>query len=173
MGIPLVLRWLWWRFDAWGEIGAIAASAVLAPVLLFAVDNEALRLLAVAFVSTTAAVGISLATRAEAPARLHAFYEQVRPPGFWGPVSGSREARVADARRLYRGLAATATGSLAAFCVLVGAGTAMMGSPAPTWWPGATPSWVGANAVAALLLGAACWKLVPDGRVDAASGATP
>ena len=26
MGVPLVLRWLWWRINAWGEIGAIAAS---------------------------------------------------------------------------------------------------------------------------------------------------
>jgi Na+/proline symporter len=173
MGIPLVLRWLWWRFDAWGEIGAIAASAVLAPVLLLAVDGEALRLLAVAFVSTTAAVGISLVTRAEAPARLHAFYVQVRPPGFWGPVSGSPAARANDAWRLYRGLAATGAGSLAAFCALVAAGTWMLGSPAPTWWPGGSPGWIIANAAAAVLLVFVCRWLVPDDPADAAGASKP
>jgi Na+/proline symporter len=39
MGVPLVLRWLWWRMTAWGEIGAIAASSVLAPLLLWLVSS--------------------------------------------------------------------------------------------------------------------------------------
>ncbi|MDQ3365863.1 MAG: sodium transporter, partial [Myxococcota bacterium] len=35
MGGVLVLRWLWWRVTAWGELAAILASGILAPVLLF------------------------------------------------------------------------------------------------------------------------------------------
>lgn len=37
MGVMLVLRWLWWRINAWGELACIAASLVLAPALLILV----------------------------------------------------------------------------------------------------------------------------------------
>jgi solute:Na+ symporter, SSS family len=35
MGIPLLLRWLWWRMNSWAEIAAIAASLIGAPFALF------------------------------------------------------------------------------------------------------------------------------------------
>jgi Na+/proline symporter len=159
MGVPLVLRWLWWRIGAWGEIGAIAASALLAPILLLAVEGDALRLLAMAVGSTLAGVGVSLAVGSESEACLRRFYERVRPPGFWGPIARACGDPDADVRRLQRGLAATATGSLCAFCLLVGVGTWLVGGASPEWWPTAPPGWIATNLALAASLGAACWRL--------------
>jgi hypothetical protein len=150
MGVPLVLRWLWWRLDAWGEIAAIGASAALAPILLFTVDDEAVRLLALAFASALAAVGVSLATGGESLARLRAFHDRVRPPGFWGPAAGTDAAD--DVRVLYRGLAATASGALAVFCLLVGIGSWLVGGAAPTWWPAPRSVWLAACLVTGFVL---------------------
>jgi Na+/proline symporter len=40
MGVVLVLRWIWWRLNAWGEVGALAASALLVPATLAFVAEE-------------------------------------------------------------------------------------------------------------------------------------
>jgi len=134
MGVMLVLRWLWWRISARGELAAIGASLVLAPaaLLLLPPEQAALRLLLVAAGSTAAGVGVSLWLGPEDPEQVRAFYAQVRPPGFWGPVAVANggEAR-ADARRLARGLAATVLSTFAIFCLLTGAGSWLVGSPAP------------------------------------------
>jgi Na+/proline symporter len=164
MGVPLVLRWLWWRLDAWGEIAAIAVSAALAPILLAFVADEAVRLLVLAAASTGAAVAASFATGGETPERLRIFYERVRPPGFWGPVAGSDAARRADARRLAHGLAATAAGALAAFATLVGFGSWLVGAVGPTWWPGPPAFWVTANGVLAVGSAIACARWAGGAR---------
>jgi Na+/proline symporter len=145
MGVLLVLRWLWWRLNAWGELASIAASAVLAPILLatFGDDREALRLLWMAGGATLAGVGASLATAPEPRERLQAFYRRARPPGFWGPIAadaGGDPRR--DARRLARGLGAVASAALCVFCLLTGIGSWLAGSPAPPWLP-ARPVWIG------------------------------
>jgi SSS family solute:Na+ symporter len=154
MGVPLVLRWLWWRMTAWGELGAIAASSVLAPLLLWLVpgEQEALRLLLMATGATGIGVALSLALGPEPPAKLQAFYRRVRPPGFWAPVARALgEDPGADLQRLTRGLALTALASTAHVCPLVGLGSWLAGSPAPTWWPLPASAWI----ASLLLAGAA------------------
>jgi Na+/proline symporter len=137
MGVLLVLRWVWWRVNAWGELAAISASLVLAPILLFwlPAEQEALRLLIMATGSTVAGVLASLLTRAESPERLLAFYERARPPGFWGPVSRqlAQAPDRGDVARLARGLAATGLAALSVFSLLTGLGSWIAGSPPPLW----------------------------------------
>ena len=162
MGVPLVLRWLWWRIDAWGEIGAIGMSILLAPALLRWVppEHEALRLLLMALGSTTAGVALSLAVGPESMDRLRLFYERVRPPGFWGPLALAAGGEPhEDLRRLGRGLAATALGSFSIFCVLAGLGTGLAGSLGPTWWPLGHAAWVAVQLFAGLGLVPVWWRL--------------
>jgi hypothetical protein len=145
MGVPLVLRWFWWRFTAWGEIGAIAASALLAPLLLALLPDrhEALRLLLMAIGATGIGVALSLFGPREDAARLRAFYERVRPPGFWAPVARACGADpLQDVAALRRGLAQTALASLSVFCVLAGLGSWIAGSPGPAGWPLPTGAWI-------------------------------
>ena len=40
VGVVLVLRWIWWRLNAWGEVGALTASALLVPATLAFVAEE-------------------------------------------------------------------------------------------------------------------------------------
>jgi len=162
MGVPLVLRWLWWRFGAWGEIGAIGMSILLAPALLrwMPPDQEALRLLLMALGSTTAGVALSLAVGPESTDRLRRFYERVRPPGFWGPVALAAGGRLReDRRRLGRGLAATGLGSFSVFCILAGFGTAIAGSLGPVGWPLGRTAWIALQLVAGFGLVPIWWRL--------------
>jgi Na+/proline symporter len=145
MGVMLVLRWLWWRVTAWGEIAAIVASLLLAPVLLLCVpaEQEALRLLVMAVGSTVAGIGASLISAPEPMARLRAFYERVRPPGFWHPVAKACGAQPADdVGRLGRGLKATALAAFSTFAILTAVGSWIARSPDPIWWPLPHGAWI-------------------------------
>jgi Na+/proline symporter len=163
MGVLLVLRWVWWRIDAWGEIAAILASLVLAPLLLVFVpaEQEALRLLVMAVGSTLAGVAASLASGPESRERLRAFYERARPPGFWRPVAG--DAAASDARRLRRGLLATAVAAFSIFSLLTGLGSWLAGSPEPAWWSGGREVWIACVAATGAGLVPVWWRLAFGG----------
>ena len=138
MGVVLVLRWLWWRVNAWAEIAAALVSLVAAPILMTALDDDAqaARLLLMAALATSGALAATLLAPPEDRARLVAFHARVRPPGFWGPIAAAAgEAPGAGARRLARGAAATAACAASVFCLLVGAGTWLTGAPPPVWFP--------------------------------------
>ena len=154
LGVVQVLRWVWWRMNAWAEIAAMLVSSVVAPFLILYLDDDqqALRLLLVATVATTVALAAVWIKGPEDQARLTAFYQRVRPVGFWGPVARAAGAgEDAGARRLWRLLGAMATCSLSVFCLLVGIGTWLVGSPPPVWLP-SRPVWIGGLLLAGLLL---------------------
>ncbi len=141
-GVVLVMRWLWWRMNATGELVSLLASLVCAPLILTLVQDDATRLLLQAGIVTTAAVAAALLSPPEDPERLRDFYHRARPPGFWGPVAGA-QAR-ADRRRLLHNLSAAFGSAFSIFCLLTGIGSWMVGSPAPVWlddraW------WIGLN----------------------------
>jgi Na+/proline symporter len=148
MGVPLVARWLWWRVSGAAELAAIVGSAIAAPLALVFVASEEGRLLVVAACSAIIVLGVSLLHR-PAPAALVRFYERAEPPGWWGPVAAAagRDPR-APVRRLARGVVLTATATLALLCVLVGAGTWLVGSPAPHGID-SRPAWIAAVLAAA------------------------
>ena len=111
---------------------------MLAPLLLYWLphDREATRLLCMALGATTSGVVVALYGPREPMAQLVRFYERVRPPGFWGPVSslrgqGAREARA----RLRSGLLATGLAAWSVFALLTVLGSLLIGSPAPSWVP--------------------------------------
>lgn len=142
MGVLLVLRWVWWRINAWGELACIGASAIAAPLALAIVpaDWDAVRLLSVAVVATGAGIAASLATGPEDRQRLVEFYRRARPPGFWGPIAAAAGDTGAG-ERLRDGLIATVTASVTVFCLLAGLGSWIIGSPAPAWFPWRGP-WI-------------------------------
>ena len=85
-GLIFLLRWFWWRINAWSEIVAMVVSFAVA--IWFQVVHEALglqlpssaaQLLAGVAVTTAAWLGVTMATRPTDPAVLQAFYSRVRP----------------------------------------------------------------------------------------------
>ena len=88
-GLVLLLRWFWWRVNAWAEISAMVAGlllALLGSTPYFAGITFGERLMLSAFGSMTVWLPVMFLTRPESPAVLDAFYARVRPAGFWGPV---------------------------------------------------------------------------------------
>jgi hypothetical protein len=138
VGTVLVLRWLWWRMTAWGELAAIAGSAILVPVVLIYIpeDLAGLRMLVVAAGSTIAAVAASLWFQPVSASTLVEFYRRVQPPGFWGAVArAAGEDGHAPLTELERGLAAVGLAALSIFCLLIGFGTWLLQATPPAWLP--------------------------------------
>ena len=164
IGPLLVLRWLWWRINSWGEIVATAVSLLLiAPIFLLMpgedAGDEAIRMLVMAGVAATSGIVAALVIGPERREQLDAFYRRTRPPGFWGPVA---EAAGDDPReirgRLYRGIAAVAASSASIFALLIGVGSWLCGSPSPAWFPWEGP-WYALNIVVGLVLIPLWWYL--------------
>ncbi|WP_169977916.1 sodium:solute symporter family transporter [Tautonia rosea] len=152
IGPLLLLRWLWWRVNAWGEIAATVASlALTAPLLLLVRTNdpdlevwiEAVRMLIMAVVASGIGIGVALYVGPESRESLGEFYRRTRPPGFWGPIAEANGGSARDDRlRLYRGVGAVIAAALSIFSMLVGIGSLICGSPPPFWWPH-RPTWIG------------------------------
>jgi Na+/proline symporter len=96
-GLVLILRWYWWRINAWSEISAMTASFVTSLVALRVIPGrypagdlraDSVVLLVTVAVSTVAWLAVTFATAPESPAVLERFYRRVRPGGpGWAGVS--------------------------------------------------------------------------------------
>jgi solute:Na+ symporter, SSS family len=157
MGAPLILRWVWWRVTAGGELAAIAVSCLLAPLLLHYVPNEGARMLCMTIATSIVVVAFALWAPAAPSEPVKAFYRRVRPPGFWGPVAREcgEDATVPE-HALYSGLLTAATATLAIFSLLVAAGSWLFGSPPPTWFPWRGP-WIASLLFIASVLSMRLW----------------
>jgi solute:Na+ symporter, SSS family len=89
IGLVLILRWYWWRVNAWSEISAmVAAAAGFAAVRLFTDLQFPYSLLIVVSGTTIAWLAVTLATAPEPEAHLVAFYRRVHPDGpGWKPIA--------------------------------------------------------------------------------------
>ena len=103
-GLVLILRWYWWRINAWSEISAMLASMVVSVTSLVLIRNplpktdpgwgaEEFRIQAVVMLLTVAIttavwVLVTFLTKPVPDATLDAFYRRVRPGGpGWRTVS--------------------------------------------------------------------------------------
>ncbi|MCG6957474.1 MAG: Na+:solute symporter [Gemmatimonadetes bacterium] len=94
-GLVLILRWYWWRINAWSEISAMVASLVASMVLWFGLGLNpddptqwAWIMLATVGISTVVWVVVTFVTRPEEEEVLRRFYLKVRPGGRgWSTVS--------------------------------------------------------------------------------------
>jgi Na+/proline symporter len=87
-GLVLLLRWFWWRVNAWAELAAMAAAVGLALLSYgspFAQLTFGDRLAFTAFGTLAVWVPVMLLTAPEPAPVLEAFYRRVRPAGWWGP----------------------------------------------------------------------------------------
>jgi len=94
-GLVYLLRWFWWRINAWSEVSAMAASFITSMTLLYGFrldENEpkdfAYIVLITCGVTTIVWLIVTFLTRPEDRAILHSFYRRVRPnAALWGPVA--------------------------------------------------------------------------------------
>jgi SSS family solute:Na+ symporter len=84
-GLVLILRWFWWRINAWAELAAMLAGFLIglgtSVVPGLVVDDFGLRLMATSAVTAAIWLPVMLLTRPERDETLDAFYRRVRPGG--------------------------------------------------------------------------------------------
>ena len=110
IGLVLILRWFWWRINAWSEITALATSILItltleiiawnqtitsgneytlfgsAPVLFGIALQVHHKLMIIVPIAITAWVTVTFLTEPEPFDHLEVFYERVQPGGWWSPV---------------------------------------------------------------------------------------
>ncbi len=82
IGLVLLLRWFWWRINAWSEIAAMIAPYAIYPILVFRFDlsYESILIIIVAWASLVW-ITVTFLTKPTAHATLLSFYEKVHPGG--------------------------------------------------------------------------------------------
>ena len=94
LGLVLILRWYWWRINAWSEI-----TATIAPFIAYAFSRFVLGLefpqsffVTVGF-TTVAWLVVTFITQPTDMKTLQSFYHKIRPDGFWGAVRTEENER--------------------------------------------------------------------------------
>ncbi len=90
-GLIFLLRWFWWRINAWSEISAMVISFVVAVYFQFAHQrlgfeamHPSLALVSGVAITTTGWLLVTLFTRPANRETLQSFYDKIRPfPGGW------------------------------------------------------------------------------------------
>ena len=115
IGLVLILRWFWWRVNAWSEITALATSIFITisleiialiqtltnqehytlfgskPILFgitLQIHHKLMIIVPVAIISWVAATYF---TKPEPIEKLEEFYKKVQPGGWWGPITANFE----------------------------------------------------------------------------------
>jgi solute:Na+ symporter, SSS family len=94
-GSVLILRWYWWRINAWSEVSAMAAAFAVSVILqtVFHLDSDdpiqfAHLILITVAVTTIVWLATTFLTSPETNATLIGFYRRVRPSvSGWGPIA--------------------------------------------------------------------------------------
>ena len=113
IGLVLILRWFWWRVNAWSEITALATSIIITIsfeiIAYFQTINNNLeyslfgsapaifgmslqvhhKLMIIVPIAIIAWVTVTFFTEPEPMTKLETFYKRVQPGGWWGPVTSS------------------------------------------------------------------------------------
>ena len=152
-GGVLILRWFWWRINAWSEIAAMTGAAIVSAALMFGWGYDTDKPLEFAHVmlitvsaTTLIWLAVTLLTRPEPDAKLESFYRKARPYARgWGPVAAAApdvQAQTGALRDLQGWLASCAL----VYCTLFGTGKLLLAS-----WGEAAP-WLAAAVVAGWLV---------------------
>ena len=120
-GFLMLLRWYWWRVNAWSEITAMGSSIVLANANIicsllakvgvissstlalvnkyYGPDYYAVRLAVILIICTGIWVLVTFLTKPVPDEKLETFYRRVRPGGWWGHIAKNNPDILADDNR--------------------------------------------------------------------------
>ena len=136
-GPVYLLRWYWWRINAWSEVSAMAAALIVSLILqlIFGLDvnapsDFALVMLLTVVLTSVVWLTVTCMTGPEDESVLDRFYEKVRPTGRgWRRVS-ERVGLVSSDRPLSVSFYYWILGCVVVFTSLFGIGHLLVGSTA-------------------------------------------
>jgi solute:Na+ symporter, SSS family len=133
-GSVFILRWFWWRINAWSEVSAMSASFVVSLVLqhVYKFNNDnprdfAWQIIITVACSTVVWLAVTWLTAPEDENTLLAFYRRVRPgAALWGPIA-ARATDVVPVRDGFNNLLDWAAGCVMVYATLFGVGHILFG----------------------------------------------
>jgi SSS family solute:Na+ symporter len=134
-GTVLLLRWFWWRINAWSEVSAMAAAAAVSLYLQLALrwDSDRPRdfayiMIVTVSVTTIVWLAVTWTTAPERDDTLQHFYRRVRPHGpGWKPIA-ARVEPLAIPGSLGRELFSALLGCVLVYSALFGVGEILLRS---------------------------------------------
>ena len=133
-GLVYILRWYWWRVNAWSEVAAMGAALVVSLGMRAGVDTSRAEGFAVTLIVTTIAttavwLTVTFLTSPEPEATLRRFYLKARPAGIgWRPVAEA--TGVAPPRgEIPRNALSWLLGVALVYAIMFGTGALLLGQP--------------------------------------------
>ena len=171
-GMVLILRWYWWRVNAWSELSAMVASFITSVTIQYGLGLDAADptgrgyasiMLWTVSITTVVWLTVTWLTPAVDPETLDAFYRRVRPGGpGWKPVA----KRLGFAGDSIPGgvlsIVNWVAGCVAIYGTLFAVGQLLLGSPIGA----AASATVGAAAFLLIARNLRADPSLADGRVD-------
>jgi Na+/proline symporter len=139
-GLIFLLRWFWWRINAWSEIAAMSVSGVVSIMITFTPVGDAmfgdagvfanyLKFPFVVLITTVSWLLVTFMTSPEKDETLIDFYEKIQPGGMgWNHVikksaeSGRNIVKRTSGSNLSSGILASVVGTLLVYSVMFGTG---------------------------------------------------
>ena len=124
LAVIYMLRWYWWRINAWAEISAILGTIILTNANFIAImlqffgiiskekldgflvyfqsDYDFIRAFFTLVVCSLLGISVAILTTSRNNTSLMKFYNRVRPGGWWFPISGKNPEKLLSNRNLKR-----------------------------------------------------------------------
>ncbi len=137
-GTVLLLRWFWWRINAWSEVAAMAAAAAVSLYLQIGLhwsgdDPRQFAYIMIVTVASTTVIWLAVTwlTPPERAETLAAFYRRVRPDGpGWRPVAASLGVPAGSGRAVALEILNALLGCALVYGALFGVGELLLGTAA-------------------------------------------
>jgi Na+/proline symporter len=132
-GVVLILRWFWWRINAWAELSAMCAGFLIGLTTTLypgaIIDDFGLRLGAITVLTGIVWISVMYATKPESAETLRRFYRMARPGGP-GWARQRAETGVAPAASLSRSIWSTVAAVGLLFGIMFATGGVLLLRPA-------------------------------------------
>ena len=155
-GLIYLLRWFWWRINAWSEIAAMASSFVVSVGFFIAAKNgypvaSHVSLIATVLTTTVVWLTVTYLTAPTDDATLDSFYRLTRPAGPGWTAVRARTKVAASPDSLPQAFLGWTLGCLFVYSALFGVGSFLYGrtGPAALWL------------VVFVMSGLGLWRLLP------------
>lgn len=127
VGLVLILRWYWWRINAWSEISAMIAPFLLLPVSIYLEIYFPENLYFLVAGTTIIWITITFLTKPEPEEKLISFYTKIRPGGkLWKPIQTKLGITYESGTNLVYMLFAWLFGVLLIYSMLFGIGSLIL-----------------------------------------------